>query len=367
MHNFYGAPGGYGYAPPGQPGELLGAPMVNVPQYIPLLGQPREVEPTPEQQGFTTKLQLTIPDNFQVGVACMPDLMRHFTLNSLQRVVKDKNSADKTDPNVENWKGSGIGRSDTFEERDFKSRPANVDADCYFMLIENKRDGGTRLQLSNVGPRGYASDKQLHYARLKRLAKNEDFGSADDAARGRDGNAANGDSSQRVNKIHWDYEGAPSDDEELYPQVEADEPDEDPLNQPRLSLYGHKLRSLLQQQAEREVDDELEAYSDDEDGSQVSAPGKQQRSQDASESQSAKKAKIEAEKSNSIEERVTRFLLENNGKVQVKSILSHFNIIAKNDDFRLIQTIIQKRCTMSVEDKDNRKIKYIALKPEFMR
>ncbi|CDR93685.1 hypothetical protein, conserved [Babesia bigemina] len=337
------------------------APMANVPQYAPIQEQPKEPEPNPEQEGFTTKLKLTIPDNFEVGV---------------------KSPADKTDPNMENWKASGIGRNDSPEEREFRSRPGNVDTDCYFMLIERKNENSAmlvpvsqylmldpvvtpRTNNSTAGPT--LKSEIVVDARLRRLAKVDDLSGADDGARGRDGNAANRDSRQRVSKINWDYEGAPSDDEELYPQEEADEPDEDPLNQPHLSLYGHKLRSLLQQQAEREVDDELEAYSDDEEGSQVSAPGKQQRSSDASESQSSKKAKLEADKATSIEERVTTFLLENNGKVQVKSVLSHFNITAKNEDFRLIQTVIQKRCTMSVEEKDNRKIKFIALKPEFMK
>ncbi|GIX66388.1 uncharacterized protein BcabD6B2_58240 [Babesia caballi] len=363
MRNIFGPVGNYGGAQsrPEETRQQTYQTPAPLPQHVALEEPPTAPEPKPEEEGFTTKLRLNIPDHFDVGV--------------------DKNVSAKIESNVECWKGTGIGRNDQPETREFKLRPGTVDTDCYFMIIERKgentalvvpvshfltMDPVTAPKTGNTVPEARSRAKEsLVDDRLKRFSKAEDAGGADENKGPSEGPSATGKPRERVPNITWDYEGAASDDEELYPEVEHEEHDEDPLNQPHLTLYGHKLKSLLQQQVEREADEELQQYSDDDDGSQVSAPGKQQRSQDAGESQSSKKAKTGGDKSQNIEERLMSYLRQNNGKVPVKGVLAHFNITAKNEDFRLIQSVIQKRCTMSSEDKDNKKIKYIAIKPEY--
>ncbi|AFZ79799.1 hypothetical protein BEWA_026480 [Theileria equi strain WA] len=121
--------------------------------------------------------------------------------------------------------------------------------------------------------------------------------------------------------IGWDYDGdVPSDDEEMYPQTKT-EVSEDPFGYQTLSIYGHRLKSLLAQQEEREADDELKQYSDCEDtGSQVSV-GSRTKSQDKAKS-SAKKPKVE-EKPSGFEEKIMRFLKQNMGRVTVKVRFAH--------------------------------------------
>ncbi|ORM39865.1 uncharacterized protein BXIN_0224 [Babesia sp. Xinjiang] len=363
MHNFYVPIGGYVNDPARGNQEprrhrLQAAVSQQQPQLY-RVEPPKAPEPTPEEQGFTTKLRLNIPEHFDVGV--------------------DKNVSAKDEENIECWRGTGIGRNDQVETRDFKVRPGNVDTDCYFMLIEDKGQNSamvvpvskyTMLEpiikpknpTSVTEPRA-TSSKTIMDERLKRLGKFDDITVPEEAPR--DGSPQPS-SRNKVTKIQWDYDGAPSDDEELYPQEEHEDDGDDPLNQPQLTLYGHKMKTLLQQQIDREVDEELREYSEEDEGSQASSSAKQQRSQEAPEAQPTKKPKMDIDRFQAIEERVLAFLRENNGKVPVKGVLAHFNITAKNDDFRRIQNVIQKKCTMSSEDKDNKKIKFISLKPEFM-
>ncbi|KAK1934755.1 hypothetical protein X943_000949 [Babesia divergens] len=318
-----------------------------------------EQEPNPEDEGFTTKMRLNIPEQFDVG---------------------DKNQPINTQSKVESWEVTGIGRTNRHENREFKTRPGNVDANCYFMLIEREGENTAmvvpvshhitmdpvipkKTGINVLEPRAESNDN-IVAERLERIVKSEDKSSMNDHKIGNEGGYGTGGARSGINNFSWDFDGAPSDDEELYPQIGHEE-DEDPLKQPNLTVYGQKMRSLLQQQMEREVDEELREYSDGDDGSQVSASGKNPRTQDPLYSQSSKKSKTEGEKNLSIEERVMRYLRQNNGKVPVKGVLSHFNITAKNEEFRIIQREIQKRCTMSTEDRGGVKIKYIALKPEY--
>lgn len=337
-------------------------------------------EDVTEVEGFTGKMRLNIPTHFNVGVICMPTSMNHFMLKTMDPVLKDKGVAVDDAAYVDSWKASGTGKTKSTESRIFKTRPGAVDTSCYFMLIEGTGDEDAMVvpvsHYVTVDPvtapksggahpeRRLDVDENAIEQKLGRIAKMEDESIISHRGTKREDILEDGKSKNKISEIPWDYDQVHSDDEELYPVVDA-EHEEDPISQPKLTTFGQKMKSLLQQQMEREVDEELQEYSDDDEGSQVSAPGKQQRSSETAEPPSSKKTKTDDEKSLAVEDRVLRFLRQNNGKVPVKGVLAHFNIKQKNEEFRLIQTVIQKCCTMSTEAKDGDKVKYIALKPEF--
>eukprot|EP00371_Babesia_bovis_P000869 XP_001609516.1 hypothetical protein [Babesia bovis T2Bo] len=201
--------------------------------------------------------------------------------------------------------------------------------------------------------------------RLRRIIKSDDLGDVEENKQVSDASSRSS-TKVKVEKIHWDYEEAASDDEEFYNDEVTYEDGDDPLNQPHLTLYGNRMKNLLQQQAEREMDEDLQEYSDDDEDSQVSSSGKQQRRQDSSDGQGAKKNKTEDNKSQTMEKRFMEFLRQNGGKVPIKRILDLFKITSKNDDFRIIHNLIQNRCNVSAEEVGNKKVKSISLKANYM-
>ncbi|KAK2194600.1 hypothetical protein BdWA1_002913 [Babesia duncani] len=128
------------------------------------------------------------------------------------------------------------------------------------------------------------------------------------------------------------------------------------------------MKSLLQLQEEREVDEELKQYSEeDEEGSVVSKSTMSMVSVKRQKLESSASSIVSSanSKAANMEARLLRYLKQNMGRVTVKSVLQQFNITAKNEDFMIIQSVIQKTCTMSSEMRDGKKVKYITCKREY--
>lgn len=87
--------------------------------------------------------------------------------------------------------------------------------------------------------------------RLERIVKSEDKSSMNDHKSGNEGGYDTGGARSGINNFSWDFDGAPSDDEEFYPQIGHDE-DEDPLKQQNLTVYGQVSATVDERHAHTE-------------------------------------------------------------------------------------------------------------------
>ncbi|KAK2194599.1 hypothetical protein BdWA1_002912 [Babesia duncani] len=207
----------------------------------------KKVEPM--DASFKTKLRLSIPESYTMGVIHMTDLMKDFKLDSF---TQKKDGALSVD-DYQLWDGTGSYRNEKSTSREFKSRPSTVDSDIYFMLIESSVDNSAIVVPVSeyytmepiIAPKATKEivehkEKDLVAERLKAVTKFED--SSTDTIVSSDKREYS--TNRTATRLSWDYEDAASDDDELYTNASAmdqgnQESDPFNLSQQKLSLYGH--------------------------------------------------------------------------------------------------------------------------------
>ncbi|KAF8821983.1 hypothetical protein IE077_001268 [Cardiosporidium cionae] len=204
----------------------------------------------------------------------------------------------------------------------------------------------------------------------------------------------------RQSTVTWDYdEGHCSDDEEdLFAEEQQlidDDIGEDDTKgdddfeagQDTLTGYGKRVKSLLKQQENQEVDDELDQYSDDDEEMEVSnnvensdsivprdvkspissVTPRPSPSRAVQVTTSAQPLQTKSPTKEEVEAKVIRVLMQNMGRMNVKLFMGFLKFKEKNEEFRMIQAAISRMCTIQSEEHAGQKLKFISLKPEFRR
>ncbi|UKJ90704.1 hypothetical protein MACJ_001638 [Theileria orientalis] len=312
---------------------------------------PSNNEKKTDDDPFNIRLRLDRSETHSLGVVCLPENIQGMKID----MFKPSDPSATFDDESIVWKSYA---NDKLLTRQFKSRKTQVDTDCYFMMVEHKANNTILVSpVSNyfifdphipLKTQNLSNKTDSIEERLKRIVRTED----EDTKTTTVPNVMKMRKTTESTKANygWDYKNEELSDDENMPTVaRTEDSQEDPFYNKDLTNYGHHVKTLLMKQEEEEVDEELKQFSDDDDESQVSGSSKVK----GDSQQSAPEL--------SFSDRVIEYIKENK-KVTIKSILVHFNIKEKNEDFRTLQSVIQKMCTMSTEQRDGKTTKYISLK-----
>ncbi|UKK01778.2 hypothetical protein MACK_001131 [Theileria orientalis] len=312
---------------------------------------PPNNEKKTEDDPFDIRLRLDRSETHSLGVVCLPENIQGMKIDTF----KPSNPSATFDDESIVWKSYA---SDKLLTRQFKSKKTQVDTDCYFMMVEHKANNTILVSpVSNyfifdphvpLKTQNLSSKTDSIEERLKRIVRTED----EDTKTATVSNIMKMRKTTESTKTNygWDYKNEELSDDENMPTVaRTEDSQEDPFYNKDLTNYGHHVKTLLMKQEEEEVDEELKQFSDDDDESQVSGSSK------------VKGDSQQSVPEMSFSDRVIEYIKENK-KVTIKSILVHFNIKEKNEDFRTLQSVIQKMCTMTSEERDGKTTKYISLK-----
>ncbi|SIO73783.1 conserved Plasmodium protein, unknown function [Babesia microti strain RI] len=285
-----------------------------------------------------------------------------FSENSSTIKVNKLIKPDEADSDI--WSAECTVANKTVAKR-FKVKNCNVDTSCYFLLTSLNNSTLNVMPVSNyqyLEPviEGKGNIKMMDEdvpqnkleKKLEMILKEEDIKTP---RPNRDSDisyitSALSLTAVRKEKVNWDFEGDDDDDDDNDnnnfggQEVEKSE---------RLTSYGQKVKNLLKQQVNQEVDDELMQYEESKEGG---SPASSVAGSTASKQSSA---------IDEMQNKVIRVIRQNMGRMPIKLLLDHFQIKTKNNAFKAMQDIIKRTCTVGLDNSRGQPIKIVTLKAEF--